>query len=203
MASVVIDKGVDVISVVGNGDARRRVSCVGGCGGGGGGGGEAAAGSVISCPSSSSSSQQRTSSGSPTTKDVLAMAQRVATKPLPISRSDLWGLLTAVSDRARKRPQVWVRACVSHFLLLLATLYNPCEFVFCLFFFLFLEFWVWKKSPLPCRCCRMYRMLVYASRDGVDGSLQKNKLQLDSIPWAVCCTSGKFSRYQIWNLGAN
>jgi hypothetical protein len=103
MASVVIDKGVDVISVVGNGDARRRVSCVGGCGGGGG---EAAAGSVISCPSSSSSSQQRTSSGSPTTKDVLAMAQRVATKPLPISRSDLWGLLTAVSDRARKRPQV-------------------------------------------------------------------------------------------------
>jgi hypothetical protein len=72
-----------------------------------------------------------------------------------------------------------------------------------LFFFLFLEFWVWKKSPLPCRCCRMYRMLVYASRDGVDGSLQKNKLQLDSIPWAVCCTSGKFSRYQIWNLGAN
>lgn len=102
MASVVIDKGVDVISVVGNGDARRRVSCVGGCGGGG----EAAAGSVISCPSSSSSSQQRTSSGSPTTKDVLAMAQRVATKPLPISRSDLWGLLTAVSDRARKRPQV-------------------------------------------------------------------------------------------------
>jgi hypothetical protein len=37
---------------------------------------------------------------------VLAMAQRVATKPLPISRSDLWGLLTAVSDRARKRPQV-------------------------------------------------------------------------------------------------
>ncbi len=105
MASVVIDKGVDVISVVGNGDARRRVSCVGGCGGGGGGG-EAAAGSIISCPSSSSSSQQRTSSGSPTTKDVLAMAQRVATKPLPISRSDLWGLLTAVSDRARKRPQV-------------------------------------------------------------------------------------------------
>ncbi len=105
MASVVIDKGVDVISVVGNGDARRRVSCVGGCGGGGGG--EAAAGSVISCPSSSSSSsQQRTSSGSPSTKDVLAMAQRVATKPLPISRSDLWGLLTAVSDRARKRPQV-------------------------------------------------------------------------------------------------
>jgi hypothetical protein len=102
MASVVIDKGVDVISVVGNGDARRRVSCVGGCGGGG----EAAAGSVISCPSSSSSSQQRTSSGSPATKDVLAMAQRVATKPLPISRSDLWGLLTAVSDRARKRPQV-------------------------------------------------------------------------------------------------
>jgi len=102
MASVLIDKGVDVISVVGNGDARRRVSCVGGCGGGG----EAAAGSVISCPSSSSSSQQRTSSGSPTTKDVLAMAQRVATKPLPISRSDLWGLLTAVSDRARKRPQV-------------------------------------------------------------------------------------------------
>ncbi|KAH9552663.1 hypothetical protein CY35_09G078500 [Sphagnum magellanicum] len=101
MASVLIDKGVDVISVVGNGDARRRVSCVGGCGGGG----EAAAGSVISCPSSSSSSQQRTSSGSPTTKDVLAMAQRVATKPLPISRSDLWGLLTAVSDRARKRPQ--------------------------------------------------------------------------------------------------
>jgi hypothetical protein len=105
MASVVIDKGVDVISVVGTGDARRRVSCVGGCGGGGGGG-EAAAGSVISCPSSSSPSQQRTSSGSPTTKDVLAMAQRVATKPLPISRSDLWGLLTAVSDRARKRPQV-------------------------------------------------------------------------------------------------
>ncbi|KAH8951402.1 hypothetical protein BDL97_09G026100 [Sphagnum fallax] len=103
MASVVIDKGVDVISVVGNGDVRRRVSCVGGCGGGGGG--EAAAGSVISCPSSSSSSQQRTSSGSPSTKDVLAMAQRVATKPLPISRSDLWGLLTAVSDRARKRPQ--------------------------------------------------------------------------------------------------
>lgn len=55
---------------------------------------------------SGGSSQRTGGGGGQTGKDIMAMAKRVAAQPLPIARADLWGLLTAVSDKARKRPQV-------------------------------------------------------------------------------------------------
>lgn len=54
-------------------------------------------------PATSGTSSQRAAE-SP--RDIKAIAHRLAAQPLPIARQDLWGLLTAVSDKARKRPQV-------------------------------------------------------------------------------------------------
>lgn len=63
-------------------------------------------GSAAAVAPASGGSSQRTGGGGQTGKDIMAMAKRVAAQPLPIARADLWGLLTAVSDKARKRPQV-------------------------------------------------------------------------------------------------
>ena len=66
-----------------------------------------AAADVVGGPAASGGSSQRTGGGGGQTgKDIMAMAKRVAAQPLPIARADLWGLLTAVSEKARKRPQV-------------------------------------------------------------------------------------------------
>lgn len=53
--------------------------------------------------------------GPPTVRmDVRAAAQRIAEQPVPVSRPDLWGLLTAVSDKARRRPQVQLLRSGAH-----------------------------------------------------------------------------------------
>jgi len=39
-------------------------------------------------------------------ENILAVAARIAAQPLPCSDPDVWGVLTAISDNARKRPQV-------------------------------------------------------------------------------------------------